>query len=142
MPETSFEIKGGAELEKRLKELPDKVAVNVMVGATFAGAKVILAAARKRVPIFDKEKGHSPHEPGYLLANLKASRTRSRDRNTVGAKVGITFDAFYGHFIEFGTARSKAFPFMRPAADEAREEAVSALTTYAGRRIEQEAAKK
>jgi len=130
---------GGPELLKKLEGLADKLAVNVMAGATYAGAKVILAEARKRVPILDLEKWGGPHEPGNLLANLKAARTRSRDRNTVGAKVGITPDAFYGHFIEFGTVHAAAHPFMRPAADEGKEGAVQALIEYASGRIEREA---
>jgi len=136
-----IEMVGGAELANRLKQLPEKVATNVMVGALYAGARVIRDAARKLVPILDIEKKGGPHEPGNLLANIFASRSRSRDRSTVSAKVGISKAAFYGHFVEFGTKHARAFPFMRPAADGSREAAVSQITAYASGRIEKEAAK-
>jgi len=142
VPDGSIEIQGGEELEARLKTLTDRVAINVMAGAMYAGAKVIRTAARKLVPIMDLSKWGGPHEPGNLLANIFAGRTRSRDRNTVGALVGISAAAFYGRFVEFGTKHARAFPFMRPAADESKEDAVAAVTEYAGRRIEIEAAKK
>lgn len=156
MADVSIEISGGQELERRLRLLPDRIAVNVMVGAMYAGAKVVLAAARKRAPILDLEKWGGPHEPGNLLANIFARRTRARDRNTVGAIVGVGPAAFYARFVEFGTSGSDAsskghhyrahhatrpYPFMRPAADESKDDAVAAVAEYAGRRIESEAAK-
>ena len=137
----SIEITGGKELHDRLLTLTDRVAFNVMAGAMYAGAKVIRAAARKLVPILDLSKWGGPDEPGNLLANIFAGRTRSRDRNTVGAIVGIGGDAFYGRFVEFGTKHARAYPFMRPAADESKEDAVAAVVEYAGLRIETEAAK-
>ena len=137
-----IEMQGAAELEARLRALPDRVAVNVMAGAMYAGAKIILGLARKLAPIMDLSKWNGPHEPANLLRNIFAARTRSHDRNSVGAKVGIGKEAFYGRFVEFGTRHAKAYPFMRPAADSGKEGAVAAVVDYAGRRIEQEAAKK
>lgn len=141
MASGSFTFKGGKELEANLKTLPGRVAVNVMVGATFAGAKVIRARARQLVPILDLSKWGGPHEPGALLAGIFAGRTKSRDRNTVGAIVGIGRDVWWGRFVEFGTRRSRPYPFMRPAADETKEDAVAAVIEYGGKRIEKEAAK-
>lgn len=141
MPDGSIELKGGKELHDQLLQLPDRIATNVMAGAMYAGAKIIRDLARKRVPILNLERWGGPHEPGLLLQSVQASRTRSRDRNFVGAIVGIAKSAFYGRFIEFGTKHAAAFPFMRPAADEGKEDAASAVIEYAGRRIEQEAAR-
>ncbi len=141
MADGSIEIQGGKELHDRLLALPDRVAVNVMAGAMYAGAKVIRAAARKLVPILDLSKWGGPHEPGALLAGIFAGRTRSRDRNTVGALVGIGKEVWWGRFVEFGTRHARPYPFMRPAADESKEGAVAAVVEYAGRRIETEAAK-
>lgn len=142
MADANFTFTGGEELAEMLKELPDKVAKNVMVGATYAGAVVIRDLARQKVPILDLEKWGGPHEPGDLLAHIQAARTRSRDRNTIGAKVGLTHGVWWGRLVEFGTRHARAFPFMRPAADEGKESAVQALIEYAGKRIEAEAKKK
>lgn len=131
MANSSFTFKGGKELEANLHTLTDRVAVNVMVGATFAGAKVIRDRARKK----------ARQLTGNLFRNIFAGRSRSRDKNVVKGITGIGGDAYYGRFIEFGTQHAPAFPFMRPAADEGKEAAVEALVEYAGNRIEKEAAK-
>jgi HK97 gp10 family phage protein len=141
MADGNIEIVGGKELHDKLLTLTDRVAVNVMVGAMYAGATVIRAIARKLVPIMDLSRWNGPHEPGALLAGIFAGRTKSRDRNTVGAIVGISKEVWWGRYVEMGTRHARAFPFMRPAADEGKEAAVEAVAEYAGRRIETEAAK-
>jgi HK97 gp10 family phage protein len=141
MADGNIEMLGGKELYDKLTMLPDRVAVNVMAGATFAGVKVIRDLARKLVPILDLSKWGGPHEPGALLAGIFVGRTRSHDRNVVGAIVGIGRDVWWGKFVEFGTRHARAYPFMRPAADEGKEGAVDAVIEYAGKRIEEEAQK-
>lgn len=141
MADGNITITGGKELHDKLLTLTDRVAVNVMAGAMFAGAREIRAIARKLVPILDLTKWGGPHEPGALLAGIFAGRTRSRDRNTIGAIVGIGRDVWWGKFVEFGTRHARAYPFMRPAADEGKNAAVDAVVAYAGRRIEEEARK-
>jgi HK97 gp10 family phage protein len=163
-----MEIQGGKELQEKLRTLPDRIAINVMRGAMYAGARVIRDIAIRKAPelaidysgkllrllsrsgeVLAKMKPPKhPHIPGLLKKSIVAQRTQSRDRNTVGAKVGVTSSAFYGHMVEFGHQKGKGrssappHPFMRPAADEGAEEAIRVMAEYAGRRIEQEAAKK
>ena len=36
-------------------------------------------------------------------------------------------NAFYGQFLEFGTAKMAAQPFLRPAYDAARSKAIAAM---------------
>ena len=50
-------------------------------------------------------------------------------------------DAFYARFVEFGTVKMAARPFMRPAFEAKKGEAVDAIKAYLERRIPEEVAK-
>jgi HK97 gp10 family phage protein len=137
----SIDIAGGNELFARFQTMPDRMAINVFVGACYAGIKVFRAIARAICPELDLSKWGGPHEPGALRAGIFVGRTRSHDRNTVGAICGISREVWWGKFVEFGTRHARAYPFMRPAADEGKESAVNAFVEYASKRIEVEAQK-
>jgi HK97 gp10 family phage protein len=139
MPDADISITGGRELYDQLRGLADKLVANVLTGAAYAGLKPIRDLARAKVPILDIEASHGPHAPGELLEGIRLTRSRSRDRNSVGARLGITRDVYWGHFVEYGTRHAAAKPFMRPAADEGRDESVRAFVEYAGKRVEAEA---
>jgi HK97 gp10 family phage protein len=132
-------LTGASELVARIEALPDKVANNVMSGALYAGARRIRDEARRRAPILDLAKWHGPREPGVLRQNIVARRSRSRSQHEIFAKVGITRDAFYGHFIEYGTRHAAAYPFMRPAVDTSQGSAAQAVVDYARERLDAEA---
>lgn len=76
-----------------------------------------------------KGKGNvvATYEPGNLKLSMQVLKFRRSKALFVGAKVmkrnpsgtfgkGRRADGWYAHFIEFGTKRAKARPFMRPAA--------------------------
>ena len=48
-------------------------------------------------------------------------------------------DAWYWRFVEFGTVKMSARPFLRPAFDMKKHEAVTAIKTRLAQRIEQAA---
>jgi HK97 gp10 family phage protein len=56
-----------------------------------------------------------------------------------GKKGNLSQDAWYWRFVEFGTTRMAAQPFLRPAFDVKKNEAVTAITTRLAERIEQAA---
>lgn len=66
------------------------------------------------------------YEPGNLRISMQLLKFRRSKAVFVGAKVmkrspsgtfgrGKRADGWYAHFVEFGTKRAKAKPFMRPA---------------------------
>ena len=59
-----------------------------------------------------------------------------------GRKVdaGGKFDAYYWRYVEFGTSRMAARPFLRPSFEVKKEEAIGAITEYIANRFPQEAA--
>jgi HK97 gp10 family phage protein len=49
-------------------------------------------------------------------------------------------DAFYWRFLEFGTVKMAARPFMRPAFDVSSQQALSLITNKLAAEVEKEAA--
>ncbi len=72
-------------------------------------------------------------------ANTKQNRRVGRVGNTYatsGDKSNPGGDTWYWRFLEFGTARTRAQPFLRPAAQEAAGKAVDEFVTQYNKAIE------
>lgn len=149
-------ISGLRELQDALKELPERVARNALSQAVNAGARVIREEARRMAPVYTGpvSQGHPP--PGTLkkaiiqkgiaeLSSLFAQTVfvavrHGKKYRKVGKKE-INRDAYYWRFVEFGTANMSAHPFMRPAFEAKKQEAVDAIKDRLALRIEEEAQK-
>jgi len=143
-------VTGLRELEAALKSLPDRIALNVLRGAVAAGAAVVRKEARDLAP---KSEGPQPegHVPGTLKRAIyqKQIRERSsllqqtffvgvrRGRSAKSSAKGV-IDAWYAHFVEFGTSKMSARPFMRPAFEGKKRSAVDAIRAYLLSRIPDE----
>lgn len=89
-------VKGLADLNKFLQQLPAKVEQSVLRGALRAGANVVMAEAKANVPV----------DSGLLRDGLKVT-TNSR-RGRVTAKVKATGKhSFIAPWLEYGTAAHK-----------------------------------
>lgn len=164
----AFEMKGLAELSQALKELPDRIAKNVLRGAVNAGATVIRKEAELRAPEYhgDVSKGHPP--PGTLKKSIRQKRIANASNDgrqiyIVYVKKGTTYTyanstkgrrkkmaantyqteggVFYWRFVEFGTSKMAARPFMRPAFEVKKQAAVEAIRDYLAKRIPKEVEK-
>lgn len=110
-------VKGLAELQQLMDQLPAKIEANVMRGAMRAGARVVLAEARQQVPVQD----------GDLRDSLRVG-TRSRG-GTVTASVKTGH--YTARWVEFGTAFHliKVRPEDRPSRTTRRGEKKYSLKT-------------
>lgn len=151
---SSVQIKGLAELNRALSQLPDRLARNVLRGSVAAGAAVIRREARERAPraVGPMPAGQPP--PGTLKRAIYSAQARrlsgllqqvyhvgvvSGKRAKIGkAKSGKSKDAYYWRFVEFGTVKMAAQPFLRPAFEAKKLEAVEAIRRYMAERIERE----
>lgn len=146
-------IKGLADLQAAMGQLPVKVETNIMRAALRAGCKPILEAAKKNVPV----------QTGDLRDSLRitsGSTKRGRVMRSVvaGGKVkGKPGRVWYAHIVEGGAAahviqarngRMLAIgvskvnhpgfagkPFMRPAFDGQAQAAVVAVREYIRERL-------
>lgn len=139
-------VKGLAELQKFLDELPVKMEKNIMRGALRAGMKPVQAEAKSTVGVVSGEL----RDGLKISTNAKGGVVTARLRAT-----GI--HAFVARWVEFGTAAhlikakllafkgrfaksvdhpgAKPKPFMRPALDNKAQDAVIAAGNYIKNRL-------
>lgn len=153
----TFKIEGLAELGKALRELPERVARNGLRVSVYAGAKVVRDEARARAPKSAQSLVPNQPPPGTLKRSVimkhipeLSSLTRQTFFVTVrhgkkyrkqGKKGNLSQDAWYWRFVEFGTRKMRAWPFLRPALEARRREAGQAMKDRLSERIEMEASK-
>jgi HK97 gp10 family phage protein len=115
MTSINIDVEGIEEIQKVLREIPEKDAKN-LVRATVRGiASEVNKEAKKRVPV----------DTGNLKKSLKVKAVRSppfKPVFDVRAESGksVKHDGFYWRFIEHGTggdSPSPEQPFIRPAVD-------------------------
>lgn len=136
----SVKVEGLRELGERMKGLSEAVNNRIARAATAAGAVVIRNAAQAKVPVDTGNlkkniivkrlpKGESPLTSEHIVTVRQGKLTKKqRDK-------GLE-DAYYGKFVEYGTAKMAARPYMRPAFDQNKEKAVEAIQDRIKKRIE------
>lgn len=112
----NLKITGASALNAALLELSTDVAGRLGENSVRAGARVIAAEARQRVPV----------ETGELKKSIRMFSERNRKAGERTAYAGTRL--FYGRFVEFGTVHQSAKPFLRPALDEGGQRAVDKMT--------------
>lgn len=129
----SFTIKvdGLADLGARMKGLSKDVNTRIGRAATAAGAGVIRKSAQAKVPV----------DTGNLKKNIIVKRipqgessltsehivTVRQGKLTDKQKGAGLQDAYYGRFVEHGTSKMPARPYLRPAYDQDKQKAVDAI---------------
>lgn len=108
-----FRIEGLDDLESQFDRLADTSKKKVMMKALNAGIQPIKKEAKARVP----------ERTGLLKKNIRSKQMRYTEKPAVG--IYISGKAFYWYFIENGTSKMAAAPFLRPAVDSKYEEGVN-----------------
>jgi len=145
-------VKGLAELERALSQLPDKLERNVVRSALRMGAKQIEAEAKRLVPVKSGELRDSIRVSVRLIKGKPVATIKAGGRGKGGA--------FYAQMVEFGTSAhfikassakslfiaglmrdgvnhpgATSKPFMRPALDSAAAQAVKAFAEQIRKRL-------
>lgn len=107
-----FRIEGLDELENQFDRLADTSKRKVMMKALNAGA----------APIKKEAKANAPVDKGVLKSQIRSKQMKYTEKPAVG--IYVSGRAFYWYFIENGTSKMAAAPFLRPAVDSKHEEAV------------------
>lgn len=98
--------------------------------AAQAAAQIFHDEVRARVPVSAKphKSGKKTYNPGTLRqAIYQAFAERESGEGHATYRVSWNKShAFYGRFVEFGTSKAAANPFLRPGYDAARARALSA----------------
>lgn len=120
------------KLNRKLKTLESKIEKKITRQALRAGAKVIAKEAKLRAPI----------DEGGLKRRIKVWALK-RSRKRIGVLVGTsakeyTGDQFYGAFVEYGTSKMPARPWLAPAAEAKGDEAARIVEQKIAEGIERE----
>lgn len=121
--DTELVLLGVPELHRALKDFDVSVHKKVIRYAVRQAAKPVLDAARRLVPV----------RTGALKRSLRIrALRRQRKRTSIGVQVvtGRDFfkgDTYYGGMVEFGTRHMAPRPFLRPARDQAKDQAIAAF---------------
>ena len=107
-----FRIEGLEHLESQFDRLAETSKKKVMMKALNAGI----------APIKKEAKANAPVDKGVLKSQIRSKQMRLTAKPAVG--IYVSGKAFYWYFIENGTSKMAAAPFLRPAADSKHEEAV------------------
>jgi HK97 gp10 family phage protein len=144
-------VNGLAELRAALLELSPKLRRRALRNALAAGGRVFRDQARRLAPVLAApivRRGTLVRQPGTLrkalavrtskiarragdvgvFVNVRPAKSAARGRNSPN-------DPYYWRFVEFGTSRMSARPFLRPAAANAAGEALRRIEQTLGPQI-------
>lgn len=134
---TKVTIEGLDELKAKFKQLQHATQGQILENAVLAGCLPIMNAAIERVPIKSGNLKRSIHIGGH--SNL--SDTTGTDvgigvkkPTQVNLRVGTNVE--YAPYVEFGTNKQTAKPYLRPAYDENKELAIEEIKQTLRQQIE------
>ena len=139
-------VEGLAEIQRKLRLIPERIGRNAMRRALRKGANVIRSAARANAKRIDDPETREQIAKNIAVTSGGAKRERQVDG--VMVRVGVRGGAkplkkgtetslsggntTHWRFVEFGTSDTAAQPFMRPAmngsANAAFDAAVAAMS--------------
>lgn len=138
MAKGGFKITGIKELQKKMEELEKATQ-----------KKVLRSISRKSLNIYVKEaRQNAPVDSGNLkksIGNESAKRT-GREKVAIVAgprrkKGSNTGKGYHAHLLEFGTAKMRAKPYLRPAWDTKNSEVLDKYKSQMWEEIEKHAKK-
>jgi HK97 gp10 family phage protein len=126
-------ITGLEDVERKLQELGPKLAKEALVDALQAGGAILKQALEEFAPIGPSK---DPHQ-GALQGSIEMLTYLEllNDRGIIS--IGPDRRVFWGRFSEFGTCKEPARPWMRPAFDSAKQQALDKFIAVLEERIPQ-----
>ena len=137
-----FELKGFRELGEKLKDFGPQVAKNGLRSADLAGTKIVLKAAQStqewkdvsgllRAAITISRRRTPEYIAKYSVvvkSKLKVTKIRrfSKGRNK-GKYTSAAPPSIYGRFLEYGTSKMSARPWLRPSLNNNVPAAIEAI---------------
>lgn len=129
-----YEVIGVPELDKALVQLEKRVQNQLIRRATREVARHLWRVVIARVPVDTGLLARSLRV--RTLGRVRGGRYKGMRGHQVQTSKGFyKGEDYYGSFIEFGTAKMVARPFLRPSADAVRPDANRRFITAVGRAI-------
>lgn len=137
-------LAGAADLFKKLTQLHDLDGNNILRSAARAGMAVTYKNAKARLAVIGahSERAFRTYRgrlvaPGFASRNVRLITTRPKGTNGDAiAILGVRKEAYYAvQFLEIGTSKMAAQPWLRPAFYGTKEQQLAAMSDYLHRRI-------
>lgn len=118
-----MEVKGFKELEDALKDVAAKIEARIIRKALRAGVEVKQKLAVNYAPESDisyrspKQKKWGADKPGNLKSKI-VIKSAGKEKESGGVRVRLVALPWYAKFVEYGTSKMSAQPFMRPALEQ------------------------
>ena len=132
----TFEIQGLSELEERLIELADKKLAEKMIYSALSAAATPMVKTAKQYAAVATEPHSMQYgnrtvevQPGLLKSSIRRRKLKKSEMSKLGIQ-GVALSIYVGkgtkqkiyprywHFVEYGTAKMPATPFLRPAFEQ------------------------
>lgn len=152
----SFRISGAGDILSAIDELADDFRKGGEQNVLRAAGRVIESAAKANAS-HSQRTGQLAKSIGLKVKKVKRGPDRGNYTVRVGARTGFatvimeggkpkrTDPVRYAHFVEYGTSKIPAKPFIRPAVESTKEEVVSvmakALEKHIARAVKRKAKK-
>lgn len=143
MAKIRAQVTGLRDLGEALQMLGLDVSKRIIFNATLRAANIVALRARVNAP--RSEKAHKVGkkgpvvQPGNLARGIAVKRLKENFQGRAAYEVRWKHqkagDPFYGLFVEFGTVKQAATPFMRPAFESTKNEALKEIQDTLARRI-------
>ena len=115
------------QLNRLLNKLPKKLIVKATGRAFRKAARPLIADIKARAPVqaytgiaggaFEGKVVHTKTLRRSIKSRIKKDRRTGAPIYKIGAIASDRLDPFYARFVEAGTARARAKPFLQPAFD-------------------------
>ena len=151
----SVQITGLSDLDKQMTQFVDKLQKKILVGGVRAGANVFRTEARSKAAVAERAiikifKGQEiTVQPGFMQKAVR-SWQRRKTKYAVSFSIGVAgwknrfskLFPFWWRFLEFGTAKMAAKPFLRPSYEAKKMEAIDQMKKYLSERMAKEVLKR
>lgn len=146
------ELRGVGELTAKLLALGVEVAGKNMRSAARESMKIAYNYAQATIPVWQPpENSRGYHKtykgniafPGYAQRHLRLASAIDKRNGVIRAVLGVSKEAYYTvQFVEFGTSRQPAQPWLRNSLEVTQNQVLSALTANIKKRLEKIAKQK
>lgn len=137
-------IEGLEELYKTLSKLDDLAATKALNRGMTRGAAALRSQARRNAKAVD-----DPSTPEAIYKNITSRRWRvKKGKKYLGASIGVMAgdgkggDTYYWRFLEFGTKKMAAKPFLEPALKQSKEKVLTSIKEGAEKAVADAIAKR
>lgn len=130
-------IHGLSDLQKTLNTLMPREATNVLRRTTYGIATKVRDQVKERAPV----------QSGALKRSIKAKRNKGTKTNISASVIadksgGRSGRGYHWHFLEFGTVKMSAQPFINPTVEQMRPQIPGIYREEFGKQLEKQLAKR